>query len=165
MVRSSARPHGRSIAGIKGRTERLMTWNSEDESTLSSIPRWLIQPQNDGTLASTYDWTGRPDGRTVSFADCARGEIIFGEEPGRRITSLIAQGKAYTLAVYPGAEHGMTAYELNANGERISTRFAPGYFQMRFVLKSDRPPIQASLRQNSRYKNGTTKRCALAFLA
>jgi hypothetical protein len=47
-----------------------------------------------------------------------------------RITSLIAQGKAYTLAVYPGAEHGMTAYELNANGERISTRFAPGYFQM-----------------------------------
>ena len=30
---------------------------------------------------------------------------------------------------------------------------------------SDRPPIQGSLRQNSRYKNGTTKRCALAFLA
>jgi hypothetical protein len=138
MVRSSARPHGRSIAGIKGRTECLMTWNSEDESTLSSIPRWLmftgergqLQPQKHGTWASTYGWTGRPDGRTVSFSDCARGEIIFGGEAGRRITSLIAQGKAYTLAVYPGAEHGMTAYELNANGERISTRFAPGYFQM-----------------------------------
>src|SRR5260370_2238246 len=90
-----------------------MTWNSEDESTLSSIPRWLIftgergqlQPQKDGTWASTYGWTGRPDGRTVSFSDCAGGEIIFGEEPGRRITSLIAQGKAYTLAVYSGAEH------------------------------------------------------------
>jgi hypothetical protein len=24
----------------------------------------------------------------------------------------------------------MTEYELNANGERVSTRFAPGYFQM-----------------------------------
>jgi hypothetical protein len=24
----------------------------------------------------------------------------------------------------------MTAHELNANGERISSRFAPGYFQM-----------------------------------
>jgi uncharacterized protein len=51
-------------------------------------------------------------------------------ETARRIRSLIAQGKSYTLAVYPGAEHGMTEYELNAKGERISTRFAPGYFQM-----------------------------------
>ncbi|HEY6617968.1 MAG TPA: alpha/beta hydrolase [Steroidobacteraceae bacterium] len=51
-------------------------------------------------------------------------------ETGKRIKSLIAQGKSYTLAVYPGAEHGMTEYELNAKGERVSTRFAPGYFQM-----------------------------------
>ena len=51
-------------------------------------------------------------------------------ETAKRIQSLIAQGKRYTLAVYPGAEHGMTEYELNAKGERVSTRFAPGYFQM-----------------------------------
>jgi hypothetical protein len=51
-------------------------------------------------------------------------------ETAKRIGSLIAQGKSYTLAVYPGAEHGMTEYELNAKGERVSTRFAPGYFQM-----------------------------------
>jgi pimeloyl-ACP methyl ester carboxylesterase len=51
-------------------------------------------------------------------------------ETSRRIKSLIAQGKSYTVAVYPGAEHGMTEYELNAKGERVSTRFAPGYFQM-----------------------------------
>jgi uncharacterized protein len=51
-------------------------------------------------------------------------------ETAKRINSLIAQGKSYTLAVYPGAEHGMTEYELNAKGERVSTRFAPGYFQM-----------------------------------
>lgn len=51
-------------------------------------------------------------------------------ETARRIRTLIAEGKAYTLAVYPGAEHGMTLYELNAKGERLSTRFAPGYFQM-----------------------------------
>jgi dienelactone hydrolase len=51
-------------------------------------------------------------------------------ETARRIKSLIAHHKDYTLAVYPGAEHGMTEYELNANGERVSTRFAPGYFQM-----------------------------------
>jgi pimeloyl-ACP methyl ester carboxylesterase len=51
-------------------------------------------------------------------------------ETAKRIKSLIAHGKDYTLAVYPGAEHGMTEYELNAKGERVSTRFAPGYFQM-----------------------------------
>jgi uncharacterized protein len=51
-------------------------------------------------------------------------------ETGRRIRSLIAAGKDYTLVIYPGAEHGMTEYELNAKGERLSTHFAPGYFQM-----------------------------------
>jgi pimeloyl-ACP methyl ester carboxylesterase len=51
-------------------------------------------------------------------------------ETSKRIKSLIADGRNFTLAVYPGAEHGMTEYELNAKGERLSTRFVPGYFQM-----------------------------------
>ncbi len=50
----------------------------------------------------------------------------------KRITALIEQGKRYTLAVYPGAEHGMTEYESSATGDRgrVSTRYAPGYFHM-----------------------------------
>ncbi|MGH6890074.1 MAG: alpha/beta hydrolase family protein [Rhizomicrobium sp.] len=51
-------------------------------------------------------------------------------ETAARIKSLIADGKNYTLAVYPGAEHGMTEYELDKKGERVSTRYAPGYFRM-----------------------------------
>ena len=51
-------------------------------------------------------------------------------ETSRRIKSLIADGKDYTLAVYPGAEHGMTLYETDAKGNRQSTRYAPEYFQM-----------------------------------
>jgi pimeloyl-ACP methyl ester carboxylesterase len=51
-------------------------------------------------------------------------------ETAKRIQSLIAAGKDYTLAVYPGAEHGMTEYELNPDGARVSTRFAAGYFEM-----------------------------------
>jgi hypothetical protein len=51
-------------------------------------------------------------------------------ETSRRIQSLIMAGKDYTLAVYPGAEHGMTLYEPGPKGERLSTRYAPGYFQM-----------------------------------
>jgi dienelactone hydrolase len=51
-------------------------------------------------------------------------------ETARRIKSLIDKGRNYTLAVYPNAEHGMTEYELNNKGERVSTRFSPGYFAM-----------------------------------
>jgi dienelactone hydrolase len=51
-------------------------------------------------------------------------------ETSARIKSLIADRKAYTLAVYPGAEHGMTEYELDAKGARLSTRYAPGYFDL-----------------------------------
>ena len=51
-------------------------------------------------------------------------------ETAKRLKALIAQGKNYTLAVYPGAEHGMTEYELNEKGERLSTRYAPEYFKM-----------------------------------
>ena len=70
--------------------------------------------------------------------DCVGASTVYGNpdrtapsaETAQRIRSLIAAGKNYTLAVYPGAEHGMTEYELNARGERVDTRFAPGYFQM-----------------------------------
>ena len=52
-------------------------------------------------------------------------------ETARRIRSLIAQGLPFTLAVYPQAEHGMTLFEIaTGNGERLSTRYAPGYFAM-----------------------------------
>ena len=51
-------------------------------------------------------------------------------ETGRRIKLLIAEGKPITLALFPHAEHGMTEYEVASNGERVSTRYAPGYFTM-----------------------------------
>jgi hypothetical protein len=40
------------------------------------------------------------------------------------------EGKPITLALFPHAEHGMTEYEIASNDERISTRYAPGYFAM-----------------------------------
>jgi hypothetical protein len=52
-------------------------------------------------------------------------------ETARRIRSLIAEGLPFTLALYPQAEHGMTLFEIAADsGERLSTRYAPGYFAM-----------------------------------
>jgi dienelactone hydrolase len=51
-------------------------------------------------------------------------------ETSRRIKELIAAGHPFTLASYPDAEHGMTLFEVTADGSRDSTRYAPGYFAM-----------------------------------
>ncbi|NUO74294.1 MAG: alpha/beta hydrolase [Frateuria sp.] len=51
-------------------------------------------------------------------------------ETSRRLKGLVAGGHPITLAVYPGAEHGMTLFETGKNGERISTRYPQGYFRM-----------------------------------
>lgn len=51
-------------------------------------------------------------------------------ETARRLTSLIDSGKPITLAMFPGAEHGLTEYEIAPDGSRVSTRFAPGYFDI-----------------------------------
>jgi len=51
-------------------------------------------------------------------------------ETSRRIKTLIAEGRPITLAVYPGAEHGMTEYEITPAGVRVSTRYSAGYFAM-----------------------------------
>lgn len=51
-------------------------------------------------------------------------------ETARRIRSLAAQRRPITLAMFRGAEHGMTEYERSPSGERVSTRYAAGYFAM-----------------------------------
>jgi uncharacterized protein len=51
-------------------------------------------------------------------------------ETSRRIRSLITEGKPFTLALYAGAEHGMTLFETTADGKRLSTRYPDGYFAM-----------------------------------
>jgi uncharacterized protein len=51
-------------------------------------------------------------------------------ETSRRIKTLIAEGKPITLALFPHAEHGLTEYEVAPDGNRVSTRYAPGYFAM-----------------------------------
>ncbi|MBI3677169.1 MAG: hypothetical protein HY243_11210 [Proteobacteria bacterium] len=60
-------------------------------------------------------------------------------ETSRRIKSLIADGRPFTLALYPGAEHGMTLFKTKPDGERVDTRYAPGYFDMiRDFARNDR---------------------------
>jgi hypothetical protein len=43
-----------------------------------------LHPQKNGSWTSTFGWTDRPDGKTVSFA-CDTGNIAFGKQAGARI--------------------------------------------------------------------------------
>jgi uncharacterized protein len=51
-------------------------------------------------------------------------------ETRRRLNALISEGRPFTIAYYPNAEHGLTLFETGADGDRISTRYVPGYFTM-----------------------------------
>ncbi|MFO1468221.1 MAG: hypothetical protein U1F35_17550, partial [Steroidobacteraceae bacterium] len=44
-----------------------------------------LHPKAAGSWSSTYGWTQRADGKTVSFSDCAHDEIHFGSQAGKRI--------------------------------------------------------------------------------
>lgn len=104
---------------------------------------WLLLPYSKSQLkamAPKYEW-GTPfhydPMPALRAATAPELWIVGGEdyeapsaETSRRIRSLIGDGRPFTLAVYPGAEHGMTLFEKGPDGERISTRYAPGYFAM-----------------------------------
>lgn len=104
---------------------------------------WLALPHDEATLrgmAKDYDW-GTPwryDPMPTLRAGTTPQLWVLGEddieapspETADRLKGLIADGRPITLALYPGAEHGMTEYEMTPDGSRISTRFPVGYFAM-----------------------------------
>lgn len=51
-------------------------------------------------------------------------------ETSHRILSLADQGKPFTLALFPTAEHGIYEYEMDPSGERVDLRNSDGYFAM-----------------------------------
>jgi hypothetical protein len=104
---------------------------------------FVLQQDSDAklrALAPEFDWHTpfHYDPMPVLRADKVPQLWILGgedyeapsAETSRRIKSLIADGLPFTLGYYPGAEHGMTLFETAADGSRVSTRYASGYFEM-----------------------------------
>lgn len=58
---------------------RELRWRRTDGSS------GLLASGGDPVWTSTLGWTGRPDGVTVDTQACARGEIRFNTQPGRRL--------------------------------------------------------------------------------
>jgi dienelactone hydrolase len=104
---------------------------------------WLVLPHPEAelrALAPQFDWHTPWHYDPMPVLRASRTPqlwILGGEdyeapsaETRKRLDSLVAQGRDYTVAYYKDAEHGMTLFEPDAKGERLSTRYAPGYFQL-----------------------------------
>lgn len=104
---------------------------------------WMLLPNTEAQLramAPKYRWKTPfyyDPMPTLSAGKTPQLWILGGEDydapsavTSKRIKQLIAGGKPFTLALYPHAEHGMTLFDMTPKGERISTRYAPGYFAM-----------------------------------
>jgi hypothetical protein len=83
----------------------------------------------DGTWASALGWTGRPDGKRVSFSDCRAGEITFDGVKGSRIALEVTEtrfrGAGVELAgrlLMPGGAAPVPIVVLVHGSERQSAR-------------------------------------------
>lgn len=52
------------------------------------------------------------------------------EETRRRLLALAAEGRPITVAEFPDTDHGIVEFETAADGTRIETRVADGYFRL-----------------------------------
>lgn len=104
---------------------------------------WVLISHSDAELramAKPYDWhvPFHYDPMPELRADQTPQLWILGgedyeapsAETSLRLKTVIAEGGPFTLALYPHAEHGLTLFETDSDGERLSTRYAPGYFDM-----------------------------------
>jgi uncharacterized protein len=90
-------------------TYRLADGRDVDIAPYDENLRWRMRdgtsgertPTPDGNWQSTLVWTGRSDGKTVSFGDCAEGKIDFDGIGGQRIVFDVSetsfQGAGVTL--------------------------------------------------------------------
>ena len=63
-----------------------------------------LTKKSDGSWTSTLGWTDRPDGKRVSFSDCATGEISFAGMDGKRIAFEVTETNSKARAsAWPAA--------------------------------------------------------------
>ena len=73
-----------------------LRWRRKDGTT------GVLTEGSNGQWTSTLGWTGRSDGKHVSFSECSTGRIVFDGVPGQRIsldvTDTVFQGAGVHLA-------------------------------------------------------------------
>jgi len=72
-----------SVLGIDPTSSENLRWRRIDGTT------GVLHPASSGVWTSTLGWTETADGKTVSFSDCAAGNIVFEKQSGHRITFVV----------------------------------------------------------------------------
>src|SRR5690606_10041882 len=98
-------------------------------------PSWLVRLigpfMGSGT---TWDHDPRPvlAGIDVPVLWILAGEDTVApiEETQRRLLALQSEGVPLEVVVFPDTEHGIVEFTTGADGERISSRYAEGYFHV-----------------------------------
>jgi pimeloyl-ACP methyl ester carboxylesterase len=100
-----------------------LRWRRKDGTT------GVLTETADGSWTSTLGWTGRSDGKRVSFSDCSAGRITFDGTPGRRVpldvTETTFQGAGARLAgrlVLPKGDSRVPIVVLVHGSEHFSAR-------------------------------------------
>jgi hypothetical protein len=62
-----------------------LRWRREDGTS------GLLTVGKDGRWTSALGWTGRPDGKRVSFSECGAGRIAFDGVPGQRVAMEVTE--------------------------------------------------------------------------
>ncbi len=82
-----------SLVDIAPSDSGTLRWRRFDGTT------GLLRKTQDNSWTSTFGWTDRPDGKTVSFSDCAAGKIRFDSMTGSRIAFDVTETKFQSHAV------------------------------------------------------------------
>lgn len=115
--------------------EGRLRWRRKD-GTSGSLSR-----NADGSWSSTLGWTGRPDGKQVTFSECEAGEIRFDGLKGKRlvfdITETDFQSEGITLAgrlVMPKGSNPVPIVVLVHGSEQFSAR---DYYELQRMFPSE----------------------------
>lgn len=124
-----------SVVGIDPTTTDNLRWRRIDGTT------GVLHPASSGVWTSTLGWTDTADGKTVTFSDCAAGNIVFEKQSGHRIgfevTDATFDSKGTKLAgrlVLPEGDGQVPILVLIHGSERYSAR---DYYTLQRLLPAN----------------------------
>jgi dienelactone hydrolase len=135
------------VAELKGRFKDEPWIEALGDSTAGSVmryPGWVLRLAGPWTMPRGLDRSWFYDSRPVlEKLDVPMLWLIGGDdiEAPNELTIVVlkqleAKGKPFETIVYPGTDHGIVLFA-EKDGERVYTRYAPGYFQTKvdWILK------------------------------
>lgn len=115
-------------------------WYADLRGNIFGVFKALRGDERDRLLADVLAWRTPLDHDSMPILRAVEvpqlwilGADDLDAPPGetlRRLARLQAEGRDISTRVFAGAEHGMTMYDLDADGDRVDTRYPDGYLPL-----------------------------------